>query len=284
LSGAKRIRKNKYRRSGKSGWRKWLRRIRAGCIAAVAAAAMLVFSSALVLAYDLLIQHDFFKADRIDVAGNQRLTRSEVIQHAQLSYGTNILSVNLNTTRKRLLSHSLIAEARIKREFPSRIHLTIREHLPLAVLNLGRRFVINDRGEIFKEADGTYSEGLPVVNGLAFSDINVSGQASTPYFQSVMSVLTLGQTSKSVLPNRLIQRIDVDRESGLVLHTRGQIRFIRLGYSHFPVKYSRLQDVLRYLQSQSDYGKLEFIDLKNLNRIVINPLKGEPPARIQKEV
>jgi len=236
------------------------------------------------LAYDLLTQHDFFKADRILVKGNQRLSRSEVIGHAQLSQGVNILSVNLNTTRKRLLSHPLIAEARVRREFPSRIQVTIREHQPLAVLNLGRRFVIDERGEIFKEAEGTYSEGLPIVNGLSFADIGVAGQAATPYFRSAMSVLMLGRTSNSVLPNRLIERIDVDRESGILLHTRGQARSVRLGYSHFSVKYIRLQEVLRYLQSQADSGRLEFIDLKNLSRIVINPSKGEPPDRIQKEV
>lgn len=241
-------------------------------------------SSLLILGYDFLTQYDCLRAEDIDVEGGRRLSREAIIHQAQIVRGTNILSINLSTTRKRLLSHPLIAEARIKREFPSRIRISIREHQPLAILDLGRKFVINADGEIFREMDPTYPGKLPIISGLEYTDMNVPGMPFSPPFSSVMEVLRLGQEHGSVLPNHVIKRIHVDRDIGLTLYTLDHVKAIRLGYEDFHSKYDRLKSILYFLKIERDFSDLDSIDLNNLNRIVVNPLRREPPADSQEEV
>ncbi|MEE8399925.1 MAG: FtsQ-type POTRA domain-containing protein, partial [Desulfobacterales bacterium] len=151
MSGRKRVRKNsfkepKQKRRAKISWQ-----ILVGLKLSVAAVSILLLSSTFILGYDFLTQLDYFKTDRIEVEGIKQLTREAVIDQAQITRGVNILSINLATTRKRLLAHPLIAEAGVRRAFPSRIRLSIREHEPLAILDLGRQFLINTQGNVYKE-------------------------------------------------------------------------------------------------------------------------------------
>ena len=96
------------------------------------------------------------------IEGNQRLSGKQIAEQAQVEEGMNILAVNLTLARKRLLSHPWIAEAEVLREVPSGIKIRIREHAPLAIVDLGRRFLINEKGEIIKAWTASDPAAFPV--------------------------------------------------------------------------------------------------------------------------
>jgi cell division protein FtsQ len=186
--------------------------------------------------------------------------------------------------RKRLLAHSWITEAEVSRDLPSGINIKIKEHKPLAVLDLGRKFLINTSGEIFKEMAASDPDQLPIISGLEFSDINTCGKPRSMPFNAVMNVLELGQKCKSVLPCELIKKIQVDREMGLTIYAFDRIKAIKIGYNDYPNKYDRLKNILVHLKEKLGFSHLESIDLNNLNRIVVHPKTMESPAGGHKEV
>jgi cell division protein FtsQ len=245
----------------------------------------LVFVSLLfVFSYDFLTQCDYFKARELVVIGTHRLAENQVLQQANISNGVNIFSVNLSKVRRRLLAHSWIEDAEVSRELPSGINIRIKEQKPLAILDLGRKFIINTHGEIFKEMDKADHCKLPMISGLEFSDINVKGESRSIPFDAVMNILGLGQQPESVLPYSLIKKIHVDREMGLTIYAFDHIREIKIGYNNYPDKYAMLKDVLFYLEKNGGFSRLESIDLNNLNRIVVNPVKIESAGKDHKEV
>ena len=128
-----------------------------------------------IFAYDFLTQWNFFNAAEVTIVGNRRISSTEIRRTAQIDEGTNILRINLGTARKRLLSHTWIAAAEIRRELPDRIRIEVREHVPLAVFDLGRKLFVNRQGEIFKEVSARENPRLPLVTGLTYSDINLQG-------------------------------------------------------------------------------------------------------------
>jgi cell division protein FtsQ len=232
----------------------------------------LVFVSLLfVFSYDFLTQCDYFKAEALRVSGIHRLTQKQVLQQANINTGVNIFSVNLSKVRKRLLANSWVEDAEVRRDLPSGINISIKEQKPLAVLDLGRKFIINTSGEIFKEMNEADHCNLPVISGLEFSDINVKGESRSIPFESVMSILGLGKKPDSVLPYSRIKKIQVDREMGLTIYAFDRIREIKIGYNNYPDKYAMLKDVLFYLEKNGGFSRLESIDLNNLNRVVVNP-------------
>ncbi len=282
--GRKRIRKNYYKNSTARKRSKILKRFVFCLKLSVVGAGLVLVSLLFVFSYDFLTQCDYFKAKELSIIGTHRLTQKQVLKQANITTGVNIFSLNISKVRKRLLAHSWIEDAEVSRELPTGINIKIKEQKPLAVLDHGRKFIINSRGEIFKEMEKADHCNLPMISGLEFSDINVKGELRSIPFDAVMKILGLGQKPESVLPYSLIKRIHVDREMGLSIYAFDHIREIKIGYHNYPDKYAMLKDVLFYLQKNGEFSRLESIDLNNLNRIVVNPAKIESDAKGHKEV
>jgi cell division protein FtsQ len=237
-----------------------------------------------ILAHDFITQCDYFRSDNIVVRGGHRLSKQQILEQANINKGINVLSVNLSIIRNRLLAHSWIAEAEVRRELPDIITIGIEEHEPLAILDLGRRFLINVNGEVFKEWTASDPDVLPIVSGLQFSDLNVSGESRSASFNAVMEVLRLGLKPDSILPNRKIRKIRVDRQIGITLYAFDRTSVIKLGYYDYPDKYERLESVLFYLKKKRCFPDFNSIDLNYLDRIVVKLVKDELSAGDHKEV
>lgn len=234
--------------------------------------------------HDVLTQCDYFKAETIIVEGGFRLTRAQVLQTAEIEQGVNLVSLNLKTIRKKLMAHPWIAEADIRRTFPRRIDIRIREQYPLAVLDFGKQFLVNSGGIIFKEARPHEAAGLPLMTGIEYSDWKTPEMPETKVFTSVLEVLKIGESSDGILPNKLIKNIHVDREIGLMLHTEGPVRTIHLGYGGYQTKYSRLKTILSYIAGNDEIAVIDEIDLRDPDHIVARPGKEILSENDNKEV
>jgi len=275
------------------------------CLRAVGGIALVVVVSAVfVFSYDFLTQCDHFKAQGLVIEGNQRLSKEQIAEQAQLRPGMNILAANLPQARKRLLAHPWISEVEVFREIPPGLTIKIKEHAPLAIVDLGRKFLINDKGEIFKEWSPTDPHNLPLVSGLEISDLTahdrnltaVSGlnagsqiqataeQIHAAPLDAVMDVLRLGKEKGSILPNDRIQQIRVDREIGITVQLLSEARMINLGYNDYSNKYNALKAIFSFLNNESGFPDVDRIDLNNLNRIVVSPSRLTPPPGDDKEV
>lgn len=250
----------------------------------LALAAMPAISLICIFGYDCLTQCDYFRAETIAVEGNQILSEEEVIKETLIKPGDNILSINLSKVRKQLMANTWIAEAEVVRKIPSGIIVRIKEHNPLAVLDLGKEFLLNANGDIFKEKATTDPKSLPLVKGLKFSDLSLSGAKRSPSFDAVMTVLKLGRKPESILPNNSITLINVDREIGLTVFAFDKT--IKLGYNNYLDKYERLEKVFYHVKNGQDFSDFETVDLNNLSRIVICPAAtpAEEPKEYKKEV
>lgn len=243
------------------------------CIVSVPA-----MSALFIFGHDLMTQCSYFECERIIIEGTERLSEKQVKEQADIKDNMNILSLNLFIARNKLLGHPWIEQARVGREFPNTLFIRITEHKPLAVLDLGDKFILNTNGLIFKKLEPDDSEILPIISGLSYSDIRTTRDTGSIRFVSVMEVFRLGEVSDSVIPNHLIQRIDVDRQIGLSLYTTDQEKIIKLGFENYSEKYGQLKKVIFQLKDQDIFNDYQFIDLINPDRIVVYPVKNELEA------
>jgi cell division protein FtsQ len=254
-----------------------------------AVAALAAVTGFFILIHEIVTQCDYFAAEKVTIEGTRRLTHEQVARQARVRTGDNILSVNLSLVRKRLLAHPWIAEAEVSREIPSRLIIRVREHAALAVVDFGQKFLINRQGRIFKPWDPSDQLDLPVIRGLHLSDLKVYGRLESPHpgqasvdsspFRAVMQVLELGKQQGSILPNHMIRQISVDRQIGLTIYAFDRLKAISLGYSDYMAKYHMLAKLFSYLKRQRSIFDFDRIDLNNLERIVVNPIKMESPKQ-----
>jgi cell division protein FtsQ len=252
-----------------------------------AIAAVMTVTALFILVHDLLTQCDYFAARQLTIEGMRRLTREQVAEQAGVQDSVNILSTNLSLVRKRLRAHPWIAEAEVRREIPSGLTIRIKEHSALALVDFGRKYLMNTHGEIFKAWETSDPDTLPVIKGLKLSDLTVTvyrqsessnfnrDREPTAPFNAVMRVLQLGGKKGSILPNRFVRQIHVDRQIGLTIYAFDPGKTINLGYSDYAGKYHMLANLFSYLKRHRSISDFDRIDLNNLKRVVVNPIKRE---------
>jgi cell division protein FtsQ len=268
-------------------------------------ALLISLSFAFIMIHDLTTQSDYFNAKKLVVTGNKRLSAKAILAHAQIQIGANILAVNLAVVRKKLLTHPWIADAAVRRAIPDEIRISIQEHIPVAVVDLGPKYLMSDKGFLFKKKEGSDPNHLPLIRGLRYSDIKIaennkrypftgnnhpsvpearrSGDRQTEMnpLNAVMEVLRLGQKTGSILPNDGIKQIRIDKNIGLTIYPTNIVREIRLGYHDFPKKYAMLRKVFNYIENGKikRFADVDSIDLNNLNRVVLVPITNQEPRK-----
>ena len=278
------VRRNVYR-NGVAGRRvARAARFSAAVKAAIGIATLAAASFALIFGYDYLTQCTYFEARQLRVMGQERLSEADILARARLQKGVNILSVNLFLVRQQLLADPWIEEAQVSRDLPDAVEIRIEEQKPLAVLDLGRKFLLNERGEVFMELAGDDLASLPLVTGLAFPDIRLPGDRGSPVFEAVLEVLRLGSRDDAAVPLGAVRRIEVDRQLGLSLHAFGGAKIIKIGFDDYPDKYDRLRKVMGFLGRDGRLPDFSVIDLNNRNRIVVTPAQASAPEAEPEEV
>lgn len=315
----KQVRKNYYKNSRAQRRQRVIRRCLLGLKIMLLVGGMTGTSLLLILAYDAVTQSSYFEARTITVEGNQRSSKEEILKHAGLKLHDNILSVNLNTIRHRLMADPWVAAAEVERELPDAIHIRIKERVPIAIVDLnrparlagesvaGRLFYLDEEGEIFKPVESSDKARVPVVTGLALSDIDFNDQSRSRLFRSVMEVLHLSRLHQNVIPLHALHRIHVDRAMGLTVYAflapynlsatpdcapaftgktdrrtpagRSAVA-IKVGFGDYESKYCRLRDMVLYLKKESGFLNLQSVDLNDWDRVVVRPsLAGKTERR-----
>ena len=283
------LKRNRYRRD--SAIRRMKRaRFRRSCLNVLAGIlGIALMSLFFIFCHDIMLQSPYFKVTSLDVTGNKRLSIQDVLDAARILPDTNVLLVNLPLSQKYLLAHPWIAEAEITRELPGRLMLAIKEHHPLAILDMGRKFLINQEGKIFKELSDSDSVELPVIEGVDFTDLDQEDLRRSTHYDAVLYLLELEHDSACVLSRLPIRRIHLDREEGITIFAAGPIQAfnvnaVRVGYQDFSEKFVRLEKIIAYFKTNKFIQGIDWIDLRQMNRVVISPLNPEPRSDGRKEI
>jgi cell division protein FtsQ len=266
-------RRNRYKKDAQLMYRRLLRYVMITAKCGGLLVLLLAVSAVFVAGYAAVTSSDYFRTQSIEIKGRQRLARSHILEQAGLREGDNLLSVNLHLVRKKLAAHAWIAQAQIARDIPGTITIHIREHQPLALIDLGQRFLMNVDGRIFKEyakdEPGNLPLDLPLITGISYADISLGDDALSPVLESVLQVLRFCRSGNSALPFESIEHIHFDAQMGISVTQRQNQRVFNLGLDQYETKLLRLKRLLRYLQRHDQWQAFKEVDLNNPDRVVV---------------
>ena len=275
---AGKTRKNRFKKNKQQSRRRFIGHLMLSFKLGGLMALLLVVSAIFVMGYAAVTHSDYFRTQSVEISGLSRLTREAIMVQAGLRPGDNLLAVNLHLVRKRLLSHPWIAQARVERVIPGTLNIAVQENEALAVVDLGRKFLINTHGRLFKEYEDEEALNLPLVTGIAYADISLGDDALSPALNTVLKVLQASRAPGSALAYSDIARVRFDAQMGILLTERRTRRTVKLGFDHFKEKYSRLNQLWPYLKNNQAWSGFKTIDLNNPDRVVVQ-LGTSPNSR-----
>lgn len=264
-----RTRRNRFKKDEARQRARWRGRLWIGCKLVALAAVLLGISTLFMLGYAAVTQADYFRTEAIEVLGNQRLSTGTVLAQAGIRRGENLLGLNLRMVRQRLMDHPWIATARVTREIPDTLVIRVDEHEPLARIDLGRHFLVNRSGRIFKEVEAGDPSDLPLVTGLAFKDISLGEDALSGAMRTVLSVLRFSEQSRGGLHYATLVEVHMDEAMGVVLTLADDRPTVRLGFDAFDIKLERFKRITDHLAQDAQQRRCVAVDLNNPDRVVV---------------
>ena len=252
----------------------WPRQLRIGALAAVCGVSLAcVLWIGVPWSLHRIASHHYFALGTIEIEGNHRLDRSEVLRWAGVSEGRSVWGAAPGVVRARLLSHPWIRQAQVQREFPNRLTLSLQERQPVAIVLLdGPRFV--DRyGRVLGPLRDDDSRDFPIISGLDGTEVaDFSGIG-------LHRALQLLRWSERLHSADAVSEIHVDRERGLTVFPRRTAVAVVLGWGRWREKLQRSARVLAAWEGQVD--RLTAVDLSFRDLVVVRLRAEQHPTAVR---
>ena len=124
-----------------------------------------------VYGYRYVTRTPSFAVRQVGVEGNVRISVPELLQVGGLDRGPNLLALDLDAVTRAIEDHPWVVRAEVQRELPDRRNVTVKERKAAAVLAAGGRYLLDEKGRVFKRVEGNEGDGLPILSGLGADDL-----------------------------------------------------------------------------------------------------------------
>ncbi len=102
----------------------------------------------------VVLKAPFFNVKTIVCVGQTALSQEEVIKIAGAKTDVNIFSTGVGTMKRRLAAHPSIAECNVRRLFPNKIKIWVRESKAVVCIEQNGTFLLAEKhGQIIKSVD-----------------------------------------------------------------------------------------------------------------------------------
>jgi cell division protein FtsQ len=109
--------------------------------------------------------HSYFAIAKLELDGNRRLTRHEVLEWIGVHEGTSIWDAPPTELQMRLESHPWIRRANVQRDFPGHLAMTVQERRPMAIVRLDTLNYVDRTGRILGPLRDDDSRDFPLITG-----------------------------------------------------------------------------------------------------------------------
>jgi cell division protein FtsQ len=204
-----------------------------------------------------------FAVENIEVAGNEQLTKAQVLRAAGLAVGQNVFATGPEQARANLLKEPWVEAADVRRRLPGRFSIEVRERHAVALLASGPLQLVSDEGVAFKPLEANDPSDLPVISGLDPSLRVQDEQALTTSLLDAVALLHAYQDA-GLSRREPISEIHVESDRSLSLYVGSDAMYVRLGKAPFRQKLERMREVLARLAK--DKARAAYVYLDNQRR------------------
>ncbi|WP_218914988.1 cell division protein FtsQ/DivIB [Desulfurivibrio alkaliphilus] len=209
-------------------------------------------------------QSAFFQLTAIKIDGGVRTTKKEVLALSGLDVHSNLLALSVGGLRQRLEAHDWIESAEVRRQWPSRLQITIRERRPLAILSLPDGLYYTDhQGLPFAPAVPPEELDFPVITGLG--QVALWPEEQRQALRRALRLIRLAARGGVILPAQGISEINLGQDGAMTLFLVSRPFPVYLGREpEVALSYNRLVRVLDWLYKEREFARTAAIRMDYL--------------------
>jgi cell division septal protein FtsQ len=229
-------------------------------------------------ALGVLREHPYFAISQVTITGcGPALTPSAVRAWLGLPDATTVWDAAPASVRARLEAHPFIARAVVRREFPDRLEIVVRERRPQAIAVLDDLFYVDRGGRTFGPLRATDSRDYPLITGI---DRALPDGQRTWMLRRTLRLLRRCDRERCVGE---LSEVHLETARGVIVYPAAPRVPIVLGWGSWPAKLDRAQRALHAWSAGAE--RLASLDVRFRNQVVVTlrqlpaPLAPSPVGR-----
>ncbi|MBI5076158.1 MAG: FtsQ-type POTRA domain-containing protein [Nitrospirae bacterium] len=201
-----------------------------------------------------------FKMKAVELAGNEHLTDDELKSIGGLRGDESLLTMSSRKVYEKLKESPWIQTASVRKEYPSKLLIRIRETEPFALLDMkGKMFIVDDRGRMLEELKDNSIPFLPVI-------------MSDPYNEkeAFREAVNLAKVIKNMGVLHKKQRIEI------IAHQPNEVAanldgvHVKVGAGEHEDKLTRLSEIEAEISKR--HIPVAYIDLRFAKKAIVKPV------------
>jgi cell division protein FtsQ len=216
--------------------------------------------------------HPYFAIAKLELEGNRRLTRPDVLEWIGVHEGTSVWDAAPGDLQMRLERHPWIQRVAVLREFPRRVAITVQERRPVAVVRLDALNYVDRAGHVLGPLRDDDSRDFPLITG--FEDETTRGFAPIGIHRALQF---LGRCERLGCFDG-VSEVHVSQHRGVTVFPLRTRVAVVLGWGNWREKLARSARVLAAWEGQP--GRVAAVDV-SFRELVVVKLRVEhrPAAR-----
>ena len=167
---------------------------------------------------------------------------------------------------EQLSQNPWVETVHIRRYFPDALSIDITEREPVAVINMGFIYYLDQKGNVFKVLNQGDRLDYPVITGFSEEDLNKSPLATKEALKTTCELLAILR-DKGAFILADVSEIHYDKGFGFTMFTASGALPVKIGSGDFIAKIERFARIYRDLMAQQP--TLQYIDLDYIDKIIV---------------
>ncbi len=213
-------------------------------------------------------------SDNIEVTGMQNATKAQIMEVMGADIGRNIFFIPLGQQKAQLEQIPWVEAASVMRFVPNRLKVEIHERTPVAFARVGPRMFLIDAGGTLMELSPKHKYSFPVILGMNPGEpLSTRAPRMKTYMDMVRELDSGGARYSQDLSE--VDLSDLEDVKVRVNDPQGDV-LVHLGSSDYLPRYKIY--VAHAEGWRQQFQKLESVDLRYDNQIIVNPDMERPAA------
>ncbi|MGA8868682.1 MAG: FtsQ-type POTRA domain-containing protein, partial [Candidatus Sulfotelmatobacter sp.] len=215
-------------------------------------------------------------SDNIEITGAENVTKPQIMEVMGADIGRNIFFIPLAQQKAQLEQIPWVESASVMRFVPNRLQVEIHERTPLAFARVGPRIQLIDAGGTLMDLSTRHRYSFPVILGMNPGEpLSTRAPRMKEYAELVRELDSGGARYSQDLSE--VDLTDLDDVKVRVNDPAGDV-LVHLGSADYLRRYKIY--VSHAQEWRQQFQKLESVDLRYDNQIIVNPDLQRPPRQV----
>ena len=184
----------------------------------------------------------------IEVKGAVRVDQKEIRRLSQIKEGARMLDLKPAVSQKAIMGNCWVRRADVSRRFPSTVIITVKERLPIALVNIGQVYYMDSDGFLMPLITATYSD-VPLISGVGAECADSAQKRISP--QMLARIQTFFDQANKVNASLVkhVSQIDFSNESTARFKMQDSPTLVEIDDRRGEIQWPRFQELMDALNA-----------------------------------